>query len=106
LCGAAVVFARTPEELRSELAAAPDLVLLDLTTVGWDHGALLATVEARAPRVPVLGFTTHALARQTAPLHARCERVVTRETLARELPRFLTAGVAGARGDAEDARLA
>ena len=46
------------------------------------------------PPVPVLGFTTHALARHTQPLHARCARVVTRETLTRELGRFLTEGIA------------
>jgi hypothetical protein len=70
------------------------LVLLDLTTVGWDYDALFAKVEARAPRVPVLGFTTHALARQTLPLHPRCERVVTRETLTHELGHILTVGIA------------
>jgi hypothetical protein len=42
----------------------------------------------------VLGFTTHALARQTQPLHGRCERVVTKETLTQELPRILREGVA------------
>jgi len=94
LAGATVVFARTPEELERELDTAPDLVLLDLTTAGWDYGALFAKVEARSPRVPVLGFTSHVLARQTLPLHPRCERVVTRETLTQELGRILTVGIA------------
>jgi hypothetical protein len=48
----------------------------------------------------VLGFTTHALARQTQPLHARCARVVTRETLTQELARFLAEGIG--RGTKED----
>ena len=87
-------FARTPEELDAALAAAADLVLVDLTARDWDYGAFFATIEARIPPVPVLGFTTHALARHTQPLHSRCARVVTRETLTQELGRFLTEGIA------------
>jgi hypothetical protein len=64
LVGTPLAFARAPEEL----AAAPD--------------------------VPVLGFTTHALARATQPLHARCRRVVTKETLTQELPALLQHGLA------------
>jgi len=48
---------------------------------------------AAATRPPVLGFTTHALARATQPLHARCARVVTKETLTLELPELLKRGV-------------
>ena len=48
---------------------------------------------AVAPRPPVLGFTTHALARETQPLHGRCTRVVTKETLTQELPELLKTGV-------------
>ena len=59
-----------------------------------DHATLLAKVEARTPRIPVLGITTHVLARQTQPLHSRCERVVTRETLTRELGTILKEGIA------------
>ena len=55
--------------------------------------AVLATVAARAPGVPVLGYTTHVLARQTQPLHDRCDRVVTKETLTQELPQILREGV-------------
>jgi hypothetical protein len=47
-----------------------------------------------AARPPVLAFTTHALAKQTQPWHARCDRVVTKETLTAELPTFLTEGIA------------
>ena len=43
---------------------------------------------------PVLAFTTHALARETQPWHARCARVVTKETLTAELPSLLREGVA------------
>ena len=77
-----LVFARTPEELTARLSEPTRFVLLDLTG-GFDYDAILAAVESAG--APVLGFTTHALAQQTKPLHARCERVVTKETLTREL---------------------
>jgi hypothetical protein len=41
----------------------------------------------------VLAFTTHALARETQPWHARCDRVVTKETLTQELPELLRHGL-------------
>ena len=49
--------------------------------------------SAEAAGVPVLAFTTHAAARQTQPWHARCRRVVTKETLTQELPELLKSGV-------------
>ena len=67
---------------------------MDLTTSGWDYEAFFVALEARTPRVSVLGFTTHALARQTQPLHPRCTRVVTRETLTQELGTILKEGIA------------
>lgn len=69
-------------------------MLLDLTTEGQDYEALFATLERATPHVPVLGFTTHVLARRTQPMHARCDRVVTRETLTQELGSILTKGIA------------
>ena len=74
------------------VATPPRFVLLDLTT-GFDYARVFDTVEA-AGRPPVLGFTTHVLARQTQPWHARCARVVTKETLTQELPSLLRHGVA------------
>jgi CheY-like chemotaxis protein len=95
MVGTPVTFARATEDVASALAAEPpDLVILDLTTPGWDYEAILGALETAGTRVPVLGFTTHALARQTQPLHPRCERVVTKETLTQELPRILREGVA------------
>lgn len=95
LVGTDLAFARTPEELAAELdREQPALVIVDLTTGGWDYEAFFARLQEKAPGVPVLGFTTHALARQTQPLHARCRRVVTKETLTRELPAILKAGIA------------
>jgi len=94
LVGTPLTFARTPEELGATLAERPDLVILDLTTAGWDYEAFFAVLDAAIPRPPVLGFTTHALARATQPLHGRCARVVTKEALTQELPELLKTGVA------------
>jgi CheY-like chemotaxis protein len=86
LAGVPIEFARTPEDLETAFAAAPaSLVLMDLTTPGWDYAGFFAAIDAVAPRPTVLAFTTHALATQTKPLHARCDRVVTKETLTQEL---------------------
>jgi hypothetical protein len=88
LAGVAVEFARTPEQVTASLARRPRLVLIDLTA-GYDYDRVFAALEGAA----VLGFTTHALARQTQPWHPRCARVVTKETLTQELPRLLKEGV-------------
>jgi hypothetical protein len=92
LAGVPLEFARTPEDLATALATRPHFILLDLTG-GFDYARVFETVEA-AGRPPVLGFTTHALARQSQPWHARCGRVVTKETLTQELPTLLRDGVA------------
>jgi len=94
LVGTPLTFARTPGELETALADHPDLVILDLTTSGWDYETFFATLDAATPRPAVLGFTTHVLARSTQPLHGRCTRVVTKETLTQELPALLKSGVA------------
>ena len=86
-----LVFARTPEELATRLAEPARFVLLDLTA-GLDYEGVFAAAEAAG--TPVLAFTTHAMARQTQPWHARCGRVVTKETLTQELPALLRDGVA------------
>ena len=90
LAGVPLTFARTAGEIATALSARPRFVLLDLTTA-FDYEAILTAAEAA--RVPVLAFTTHALARQTQPWHARCERVVTKETLTAELGALLREGV-------------
>ena len=94
LVGTPLTFARSPEALGAALLESPDLVILDLTTAGWDYEAFFAALDAATPRPPVLGFTTHALAHATQPLHGRCTRVVTKEALTRELPELLKTGVA------------
>jgi hypothetical protein len=91
LAGVPLKFTRTPEELTEALREHPRLVLVDLTG-GFDYEAMFGALGD--PRPPVLAFTTHALAKQTQPWHARCDRVVTKETLTAELPQFLTSGIA------------
>jgi len=92
LAGVPLVFARTPDELTAVLAQKPRLALLDLTG-GFDYAAIFSALE-HGGSTPVLAYTTHALAKQTQPWHARCDRVVTKETLTAELPTLLTAGLA------------
>ena len=83
-------FTRTPDELRAALDDDPRLVLIDLTG-GFDYEAIFGAFGDTRP--PVLAFTTHALAKQTQPWHARCDRVVTKETLTAELPHLLANGL-------------
>ena len=95
LAGVPLEFTRSVDELESALTVGARLVLLDLTG-GIDYERVFAAIEATEParRPPVLAFTTHALARATQPWHARCARVVTKETLTQELPTLLREGVA------------
>ena len=90
LAGVRVEFARSPAEIEASLAHEPRFVLVDLTAA-TDYERLFAALAGA--RAPVLGFTTHALGRQTQPWHARCDRVVTKETLTQELPRLMKEGV-------------
>jgi DNA-binding NtrC family response regulator len=94
LVGTAVEFVRQPSELPQKLGHSRyELVIVDLTTPGWDYEALFNALEAGEPRPPVLGFTTHVLAKTTQPWHPRCARVVTKETLTQELSGILTHGL-------------
>ena len=92
--GTAVEFVRQPSELSEKLTNSQHgLILVDLTTPGWDYDALFRTLEAHEPRPPILGFTTHTLAKATQPWHPRCDRVVTKETLTQELSGILAHGL-------------
>lgn len=94
LVGTPLVFARTTDEVAAALEGEPPtLVIVDLTADGYDYDALFAALD-RVPAAPVLGYTTHALARTTQPLHARCRRVVTKEALTQELAELLQRGLA------------
>jgi hypothetical protein len=86
-----LVLARSPEEVESAVRETSRFALLDLTG-GFDYERIIRALEGA--RIPVLAFTTHALARQTQPWHPRCARVVTKETLTAELPTLLREGVA------------
>jgi hypothetical protein len=92
LAGVPLVFARSVAEIDAALVQSARFVLLDLTGA-FDYAAVFAALERATPPPPVLGYTTHALARQTQPWHARCARVVTKETLTQELPALLQEGL-------------
>jgi hypothetical protein len=94
LSGAEITFVRTPLDLSAALTEPADLVLLDLTVEGWDYEGFFTELESLPTSPPVLGITTHAVARRTHPMHSRCSRVVTRETLTRELGTILREGIA------------
>ena len=91
LAAVPLILARSPEELETAVEGAPRFALLDLTG-SFDYERVFRALEAA--KIPVLAFTTHALARQTQPWHARCARVITKETLTAELPTLLREGVA------------
>lgn len=90
LAGVPLEFAKTPVEVEAALGRTPRFVLLDLTAA-HDYAKIFALTDAA--KVAVVAFTTHALARQTQPWHARCARVVTKETLTQDLPLLLKEGV-------------
>jgi hypothetical protein len=85
LAGVPVEFVRAPADLEAALSTPPALVLVDLTTPVENYDALFAAIDRARARPPVIAFTTHVLAAHTKPYHARCDRVVTKETLTREL---------------------
>ena len=98
LAGVPLSFTRTPEDLRKGLEEGPvALVLIDLTTGGLDYASLFDVVDAAKSRPSVLGYTTHALAAATKPMHGRCDRVVTKETLTAELGDILLGTLRAAR---------
>src|SRR5881628_3417790 len=90
LTGVPLAIARTADEVDANISG-PRLLVLDLTA-DFDYARILDAAERAG--TPVLAFTTHALARETQPWHARCARVVTKEKLTAELPTLLREGVA------------
>jgi rubrerythrin len=96
--------ARSLAELRGALAGGPALVMLDLTASGLDPDAALREIEAAGRPAPVLGWSTHVLWKTTKPFHARCDRVVTRETLTDQLPELLRGYVEGGAGPQAEGR--
>jgi len=90
LASVPLAIARSADEVGTNISG-PRLLLLDLTA-GFDYARIFDAAERAG--VPVVAFTTHALARETQRWHARCARVVTKETLTAELPTLLREGVA------------
>src|SRR5215470_1733654 len=90
LASVPLAIARSADEVGTNISG-PRLLLLDLTA-GFDYARIFDAAERAG--VPVVAFTTHALARETQPWHARCARVVTKETLTAELPSLLREGIA------------
>jgi len=83
-------FARTETEFFSRLeGGGPGLLIVDLTTPSLDLVSFFDALGVKNSGIPVLAFTTHALWRTTSPVHARCQKVVTKEMLASELPEIL-----------------
>jgi hypothetical protein len=103
LAGVPLEFARTPEALETALGGPVRFALVDLTG-GFEYPRVFAALAAHG--VPVLAFTTHALARETRPWHERCAQVVTKETLTRELGTLLREGIARRGSVAVDERAA
>jgi CheY-like chemotaxis protein len=69
----------------------PALAIVDLTMAGVDFAGLFAQLRSdpSGAAVPVLGYTTHADWKRTGALHAHCTKVVTKDTLSRQLPELM-----------------
>lgn len=90
--GLPIQFAGSPEELLDRFRKIhPALVIADLTLEGVDVAALFEKLAADAHRVtvPILGYTTHADWKRTGPVHDRCTKVVTKDTLSRHLAELM-----------------
>jgi FixJ family two-component response regulator len=90
--GLPIQFAGSAEEfLDSFQKTRPGLVIADLTLNGVDVAALFEELAADVHQVtvPILGYTTHADWKRTGPLHDRCTKVVTKDTLSRSLAELM-----------------
>jgi CheY-like chemotaxis protein len=90
--GLPIQFAGSAEEFLNRLQQTrPALIVADLTLDGVDVATLLEQLRAMAYQatVPILGYTTHADWKRTAPLHGRCTKVVTKDTLSRSLAELI-----------------
>jgi hypothetical protein len=90
--GIPIQFAASAPEFFGRLAATrPALMIVDLTLSGVDMEGLFERLgsEGQPPAAPILGYTTHADWKRTGPLHDRCTRVVTKDTLSRSLAELM-----------------
>jgi hypothetical protein len=67
------------------------LIIADLTLDGGGGTALLECLTSEADRagVAILGYTTHADWKRTEPRHHKYTKVVTKDTLSRQLPELI-----------------
>jgi DNA-binding NtrC family response regulator len=85
-------FASTVPELLARLQeGSPVLLIADLTIGGEDLAPLFEHIHTSPQQAtsPILGYTTHADWKRTAPLHDKCTTVVTKDTLSRSLPTLM-----------------
>lgn len=90
--GVPCAVARNPEELADRIGEiSPRLVLVDFSCPGVDWESLLPALNDRLStrNAKLVGFTTHVFWKPTRPYHRFCDRVLTQEALARELPALL-----------------
>ena len=90
--GLPVRFAASVPEFFGRLAGArPVLVIVDLTLSSADMADCFTHLVSDLPHaaVPILGYTTHADWKHTSPLHDKCTKVVTKDTLSRNLAELM-----------------
>jgi DNA-binding NarL/FixJ family response regulator len=90
--GLPVQFAASVPEFFGRLASArPVLVIVDLTLSSVDMADFFTHLISDLPQatVPILGYTTHADWKHTSPLHDKCTKVVTKDTLSRNLAELM-----------------
>ena len=77
-----------PDFFNTLARARPALIIADLTIGGVDIAAVLRELkeDPQQAAIPVLGYTTHADWKRTGPLHDKCSKVVTKDTLSHSLP--------------------
>jgi hypothetical protein len=90
--GLSAQFAASVPEFFGRLAVArPALVIVDLTLSTADMADFFTQLADDLPQAtaPILGYTTHADWKRTSPLHDKCTKVVTKDTLSRNLPELM-----------------
>lgn len=90
--GRPVQFATSVPEFFDRLATTrPALMIVDLTLSEVDMADIFErlTSDVPQPAVPILGYTTHADWKRTGPLHDKCTKVVTKDTLSRSLAELI-----------------
>ena len=90
--GLPIAFVGSSEEFLERFrTTCPALVIADLTLDGVDMTAFFDHLTAVTDQatLPILGYTTHADWKRTQPLHDRCTKVVTKDTLSRSLAELM-----------------